>query len=151
MKKSILFFAVIIIFAVSAQAQISNPATWSFTAKKLSGGKYELHLTATLANGWHVYSQKSSANGPGPTTITFNSNALVNTKGTVKEVGQLVKKYEEVFNTNVLFYEKKVDFIKTVTVKGNIKTNVSGNIQYTLCNDSKCLPPKTVDFSISLN
>jgi hypothetical protein len=125
MKKSILFFAVIIIFAVSAQAQISNPATWSFTAKKLSGGKYELHLTATLANGWHVYSQKSSANGPGPTTITFNSNALVNTKGTVKEVGQLVK--------------------------GNIKTNVSGNIQYTLCNDSKCLPPKTVDFSISLN
>lgn len=137
--------------AFSSNAQITSPATWSFTAKKLTAGKYELHLTATLTSGWHIYSQKSSADGPGPTNFTFNPNALVETRGSVKEVGKVIKKYEENFLVNVLYYEKKVDFVKTVTVKDNIKTNISGKVDYTLCNDSKCLPPKTLEFSISLN
>ena len=44
----------------------------------------------------------------------------------------------------------KVDFVQVVKLKANAKTNVSGNVEFQTCNDEKCLPPKTVNFSIAL-
>jgi thiol:disulfide interchange protein DsbD len=35
-------------------------------------------------------------------------------------------------------------------VKGTVKTNMAGKVEYMLCNDKECLPPKKVDFSIAL-
>ena len=47
-------------------------------------------------------------------------------------------------------YSNKVDFVQVVKVKGKAKTNVTGKLEFQTCDDKKCLPPKTVNFSIAL-
>jgi DsbC/DsbD-like thiol-disulfide interchange protein len=151
-KRSLLNFIVLILLLAPAgiMAQIKNPVKWNYSAKKLSAGKYELRMTAILEKGWHIYSQNTPEGGPVPTTFTFTKNPLVTLTGPIKEVGKLESHFEKLFDVDVKQYSDKVDFVQTVTVKGTVKTNMAGNVEYILCNDKECLPPKKVDFSIAL-
>lgn len=152
LKKSLLSLFVLIIFLAPAaiMAQVKNPVKWTYSAKKLSTGKYELHMTAAVEKGWHIYSQKTPDGGPVPTAFTFTKNPLVTLAGPVNEVGKLETHFEKLFDVDVKQYSDKVDFVQVVTVKGNVKTNVGGKVAYMLCNDKECLPPKEVNFSIAL-
>ncbi len=141
-------FFLLISHFLSAQV---NPVQWSFTAKKIAQNKYEVRMTASLLKGWHIYSQKTPDGGPEPTKITFLPGALVKiAAGIPKETGTLIKKMDNSFGVNVFYYSGKVDFVQTVTVKGPVKTNISGDINYMVCDDSKCLPPTSVKFNILL-
>lgn len=146
----ILFVILNFCIAIASIAQIKNPVQWSYSNKKISDKTYELHATATLEPGWHIYSQTTGKGGPVPTSFTFNNNPLVTKTGTVKELGKIEKTFDKNFNTTVKYYGKKVDFVQTVKLKANVKTDVTGEIQYMLCNDKNCLPPKKISFTISL-
>jgi hypothetical protein len=50
----------------------------------------------------------------------------------------------------VLSYSDKVQWVQTVKVKGGIKTNISGTIEYMVCDDSHCLPPTKKSFDLKL-
>lgn len=134
--------------AVNAQQKVS----WNFIAKKLTGNNYELRITAIPPMGWHIYSQKTPDGGPVPTEFKFTNNALV-TVGTSKpkEVGKLVTYFDKNFKVDVKYFEGKVEFVKNVTVKGKIKTNISGTVESMICNDRTCMPPTMEKFNISLN
>jgi thiol:disulfide interchange protein DsbD len=43
-----------------------------------------------------------------------------------------------------------VTFLQNVTVKGNVKTNLAGTIEYMLCNEKECLPPRKNPFTVAL-
>ena len=85
MKKIVLGF-VLLMFTIGVNAQ--QKVTWTYTAKKLAGDKYELHIIAQPPAGWHIYSQTTPDGGPVPTSFTFNKNPLVTLAGTVKEKGK---------------------------------------------------------------
>ncbi len=143
-----LFFAALTSMVIG---QMNNPVTWTYEAKKRSAGTYDIVLTADVAHPWHIYSQNTGKGGPIPTTITLKSNPLISyTKGKAKEVGKLEKTFDENFKTNVLFFSDKVQFVKTVKVKGGIKTNLSGTVEYMVCDESKCLPPVKKTFDLKL-
>lgn len=138
----------ILVNAAIAQQKIN----WSFVAKKLPGSKYELHMTATPPMGWHVYSQTTPEGGPIPTEFKFTNNSLVTVAAAKpKEAGKLVTYFDKNFKVDVKYFEGKVDFVKTVTVKGKIKTNISGTVESMICNDRTCMPPTTEKFNIALN
>lgn len=150
MKKTFIILVAIFLVAL-AQAQ-QQKISWSFTAKKLADNKYELHLTATPPMGWHVYSQLTPEGGPIPTSFKFTTNGLVTVAGTKpKEAGKLVTYFDKNFKVDVKYFEGKVDFVKTVAVKGKIKTNISGSVESMICNDRTCMPPTTERFNIPLN
>ena len=69
-------------------AQIQNPVSWTATSKKIADKTYEIHLTATIHEGWHVYSQTTPEGGPVPTSISFTKNPLLDLNGTAKEIGK---------------------------------------------------------------
>ena len=48
-------------------------------------------------------------------------------------------------------YSNFVEFVQKIKLKANVKTNFSGSVEYQTCDDKKCLPPKTVNFSIAIN
>ncbi len=149
MKNSILSILLTAILT-GCLAQPKNPVNWTFSSTKLGNNKYELKMTATLGSGWHIYSQKTPEGGPEPTKFDFAPNGLVTNTGIPKEVGKIIKKQDEGFGVEVMYYSNKVDFVQTVTVKGGIKTNISGKVHYMLCDDSKCLPPTEASFNIAL-
>jgi hypothetical protein len=139
-----------LLFATSVFGQSNKQVQWNFTSKKVSDNTYEIHMTATVNGDWHLYSQNVGVDGPVPTSFNFNKNPLLVLDNKVKEVGALVKKKEEVWGGVVNYYQNKVNFIQVVKLKGNIKTNVAGKVEFMVCNESQCLPPSTVDFKVSV-
>lgn len=133
-----------------AMAQSSKQVTWTTSAKKLTDKMYEVHMTATIGGNYHIYSQHPGGDGPIPTSFKFTKNPLVTPTGPVKEVGKVVKKLESAWGFVVLYYEKTVDFVVTVNVKSNAKTNLAGTVEYMVCDDHQCLPPSDTDLNIKI-
>lgn len=148
MKKIFTAFLALVA-VVSLQAQSDKQVKWTFESKKIAENTYELHMTAEVGGNFHIYSQ-NAGDGPMATTFTFTKSPLVTLDGTVKELGKQKKVFEEVFNSEVRYFEKKVDFVQVVKVKGKAKTNVAGKVEFIVCNDRECLPPSTVNFKVAV-
>jgi thiol:disulfide interchange protein DsbD len=143
--------AIAIFFSVACFAQVKNPVKWSFSSKKIGATTYEVHLTATLEGGWHMYSQTTPDGGPVPTSIEFIKNPLLSIEGPAKEIGKLEQRHEELFGVDVKQFSNKVDFVQTVKMKGKAKTAINGTIEFMTCDDHQCLPPTSQKFSVILN
>jgi DsbC/DsbD-like thiol-disulfide interchange protein len=148
--KRMIFGMLLMLFGAVANAQISNPVKWSYTATKIADKTYEIHLTASIDGNWHLYAQ-DAGEGPEPTTIAFTPNPLLSFEGKVKEVGKMEKSYDKNFNSVLKFYGKKVDFVQKVKLKSPIATVVKGSVTFMVCNDRQCLPPRDVPFSINIS
>ena len=135
---------------VSCKAQIEEPVKWSFTATKKSDKVYEIKVTANVQKSWHIYSQTTPDGGPVPTSFTFKPNPLITITGIPKENGKLLITHDKNFGVDVKYYSEKVEYVQTVTLKAAVKTNITGNVEFMVCNDVKCLPPKKVAFDIKL-
>ncbi len=149
MKRVVLAFAFLSIAMISF-AQIENPVSWNYEVKKKTADTYDVVVTATIEHPWHIYSQNTGKGGPVPTSFTFKTNPLITKSGAVKEVGKLEKIYDKNFGTDVLSYSEKVQFVQTIKVKGGIKTNISGTVEYMVCDDSHCLPPTKKSFDLPI-
>lgn len=149
MKKSFLLAAALL-FTLGAMAQLKDPVQWSYNARKKGDKVYEVVISAVFAKPWHLYSQTTPDGGPLPTKITFKQNPLVIVDGKAKEVGALKTIHDDNFGVDVKYYSDKVDFVQTVKLKGNVKTNISGSVEYMVCDDTQCLPPTTKNFDIKL-
>ena len=140
----------VLMITTLASAQSAKQVKWSFTSKKIAEKTYEIHMTASLNGNWHMYAQNVGVDGPVPTTFTYTKNPLLSVDGKPKEVGKVIKKKEEVWGGVVNYYEKSVNFIQVVKVKGNIKTNIAGKVEFMVCDDQQCLPPSQVEFTVNL-
>jgi len=151
MKKFV--FILLAVFSVGlVSAQSLNPVSWNFSSKKINDKEFELQLTATIQQGWHLYSQTQPEDAIAqPTSFNFNKNPLLDLNGKVKEVGKMEKYKDEKLDISANQYSNKVVFVQRVKMKGKAKTAVTGKLEFQTCNDEKCLPPKTVNFSIALN
>lgn len=148
--KKIAVTVVLAFLSVMAFAQMPNPVSWTYEAKKVTADTYEVILTAKVESPWHIYSQNTGSGGPIPTKVSFKKNPLIMTAGKVKEVGRLEKVYDNNFKTDVLFFSGKVQFVQTVKMKSKAKTNLSGTVEYMVCDDSQCLPPTKKSFELKL-
>ncbi len=148
--KQFFLLTLLSVFLLNASAQIENPVKWMYSAKKTGDKTYEIHITATLDNKWHIYSQ-NAGEGPEPTTLTFDKNPLVKLDGKVLEQGKLEKEYDNNFKSELRFFSNKVDFVQKIKLKSSAATILKGSVSYMVCNDKKCLPPKEVPFSIKID
>jgi len=148
--KVILLSLLVLVSGAATFAQSNKEVKWSFSAKKIADKVYEVHLTALVNGDFHIYAQNVGVEGPIPTSFTFTKNPLLLLDGKVKEVGKVVKKTEEVWGGVVNYYERSVDFVQTVKVKGSAKTNLAGKVEYMVCDNEKCLPPAETTFSVAI-
>jgi DsbC/DsbD-like thiol-disulfide interchange protein len=149
MKILTILWASLLLSTATVFAQ--SPVKWKFSSKKINEGIYEIYLHADVDNPWHIYSQSSPDDVTLPTKISFKKNPIVTFMETPQEVGNLVKKYEEVLDITIAYYENKVTFVQKVKVKGKAKTTLSGTVTFMACDDHQCLPADAVDFTITLD
>jgi len=140
----------LLLWAVPVLSQTEDAIKWSFSSVKTADGSYDIHLTATLGEGWHTYSQETPSGGPVPTEISFTTNPLLSLQGAIREEGKLNKHFEPLFGVNVMQYSTRVDFVQKLTLRHPIRTTVKGRVRFMVCNDHECLPPATKEFEISL-
>ena len=151
MKYFYLSFSFLLIIFVS-NAQMTDPIKWAYSSKKIADKTYEIHLTATVQNTWHLYSQLQPADAINqPTEIIFKKNPLICFDGKIKEVGKMQLFKDEKLKISANQYANKVDFVQVIKLKANVKTNIIGSVEYQTCDDKKCLPPKKIDFAVAIN
>ncbi len=128
-----------------ASAQILNPVKFDYSVVKKGADNYELHIKTKIEPHWHLYSVNNPEGGAQATVVTIKQAKAV---GKVKELGKLISVHDAQFNVNQKYFENAVDFVQTVKGK-NLKV-VSGKIEYMVCNDRQCLPPKEVEFKVKM-
>src|SRR5215203_4295882 len=119
MKKLTLLFFSFFMAAMSFAQKELNPVIWSFSSKKISDKVYEIQMTATIDNGWHLYSQSQPKDAVAePTSFTFNKNPLVELDGKVKETGKMEKYTDKDLGISANQYSNKVVFTQKIKLKG---------------------------------
>ena len=140
-----LFF--ILFFAAAGFAQ--NPVMWSLQSD--AKGKpadnlksFKVRLSAAIEAPWHLYAIEQPEGGPIPTTITSAAPDAFAIDGKITSPPP-VTKFDENFRIPTKFFlkEAKFDFSVKSLSTGNVD-DFAVNVRYQVCNDTTCLPPKTV-------
>jgi thiol:disulfide interchange protein DsbD len=149
MKKIYLLLLLATVSLASVQSQILDPVKWSTSVKKVSDTEYDLISKATIDDKWHLYSQEVPENGPIPTAFTFEENQAYSLVGKPKESnGHTV--HDPVFDMVITFFENTATFTQRVKLTGNEGTTVKGEVEFMVCDDTRCLPPGYVDLVFKL-
>lgn len=146
MMKKLLFWFVSLLTVSVAYAQMTNPVKVQCQLKEVSATEAELVFNATIEQGWHMYSTEVVEFGPTPTTLEVEKISGAKLKGKLAPKGAPIKKYEEMFEADVFYFEHAATFVQKLTLEGG-KYHVEGYMEYGACNDQSCTPPTKVDFS----
>lgn len=132
-----------------AYSQENNTVTWSFESKKTAPKEYTIYLTATVKDGWYVYSQYlDSDDGPVKTQIVLDKNEDISLDGKATEEGGKIEGFDELFEMNITKYKKQLVIAQKVKITKS--TTVKGVVTFMTCNDEQCLPPSDVKFELKL-
>ncbi|KXN98245.1 thiol:disulfide interchange protein DsbD [Aequorivita aquimaris] len=142
--KKIYLFLLLAISLASVQSQILDPVKWSTSVKKISETEYDLIAKATIEDKWHLYSQEVPPDGPLPTLFTFEKNAAYKAVGKIKE-SKGVTEHDPVFDMVITFFANTATFTKRIQLTGNKGTTVKGEVEFMVCDDTRCLPPAYAD------
>jgi DsbC/DsbD-like thiol-disulfide interchange protein len=148
--KNIMILSVVLLFNISAHAQIEHPVKWAYAAKKTGNNEVTVFLKATIQSGWHIYSLNVKDGGPIKTSFTFDKSKEYSLAGKTIEPTPSAR-FEKAFNMQVSYFEKEVVFQQKIKLRSVGVKAVSGSLEYMTCNDKKCLPPEDVKFSIPLD
>lgn len=149
MKK---FFASVVfgLLSLTSIAQIYDPVDWKFSVKDIEGKDATLVITANIEPGWHVYSQFIEEGGPIPTLFKFDLDQGYSLVGTVTESPKAISAFDPNFNMQIAWHKIKVDFSQKIKLN-EPKLTVTGTLEFMTCNDTNCLPPEEVPFSITVD
>jgi len=148
MKYTTLFFTLFITWFINSQ--IYDPVTFTTSVEKLSDNEYQLISTASIEEGWHLYSQSVPEDGPIATTFTYdNTNGGFTLEGaTLEEKGHTVD--DPVFKMVITYFEESAVFKQKVKVEKGQQA-IHGVVEFMVCDDLRCLPPTEVDLVFQLS
>jgi thiol:disulfide interchange protein len=135
----------------SISAALGSPA--QVTAAIESGEQGNLlAVTATLEEGWHLYSLDQKPGGPQPTRITVAADSPLKLAGPFRpDVAAHKRTIKDVPGWNGLVVEEHAG---TVTWRAPLVKNpdgkageVRGSVSLQLCRDNACTPPETIPFT----
>ncbi|MEN0003986.1 MAG: cytochrome c biogenesis protein CcdA [Bacteroidota bacterium] len=136
----------------SLSAQILDPVSWETSVEKISDTEYDLIATATMEDGWTIYSQFTDDNGPVPTYFEFEPGDHYERVGEVTEKGKKKEGPDPLFGDVVVikYVASPVTFTQRVKVS-DINTPIKGYLEYMTCDDSRCLPPTEFNLKYDLS
>lgn len=148
MKRITLVLAFVFFSALGAFAQLEDPVSWTYAAKKVSKTEAVVFIKATLEEKWHIYSQTTKPGGPTRTVFTFSPSKDYTLVGKTIEPKPILK-FEKVFNMSVPYFEDEVVFQQKVKLNKPTAV-VKGKVEYGVCDDKSCLPPTELAFSVAI-
>jgi thiol:disulfide interchange protein DsbD len=143
--------------AAPSFAQKLDPIQWTLTpvqAKAAPGQSVVLKLTATMGEGWHLYSVTTPAGGPIPTSLKLAENPALS--GAKLYQSKPARKFDPNFQLDTETFEKQVDFYFVADLAKTAaagSAEIAANLRYQACTERECLPPrkKTVTATITVD
>jgi len=137
-------------FMTASFAQINNPVKWTMKSKQVSANEFDLIYSATIEEGWTVYSQYlESDDGPVATSFTYDEGGHYKLVGKNKESDNRVKKYDQVFEMDLIKFFNSAVMTQRVKINDFSKP-ITGYFTFMTCDAKKCLAPTDIDFNFAL-
>ena len=145
---------IILFLALPLISLAQNPTKWSLESdakgKTLKQDEtFRAKLKAEIEEGWHLYSVEQPTGGPFPTKITLAENTPFKIEGKIESPNPITK-FDPNFNIETKFFDRQAEF--NLPLKTTGETNAAAlavNVRFQVCNDTLCLPPKTVKVSFA--
>lgn len=147
MKKVQLSLALLLCTLVS-WAQMVEPVKWSHKVAT-EGQKLVVTFTATIEDGYHLYSTEIPDGGPQKTEFAFETIEGAQTVGQVQlTTGKELRHMDENFDMELGYYERSASFEQTFQLTDDTY-KIEGYVLFMSCNDEQCTPPTRYEFSIA--
>ena len=146
--KKLLITLLLTMTVTAAFSQINNPVHFKTELKALKGGEAELVFTATIDNGWHVYS--TGLGNSGPISATFNAVKMEGalTVGQLQARGHEIKQFDKLFDMELRYFEKAVTFVQKIKFT-KPTYDIDCYVEYGACNDVACMPPSEAELKVT--
>ncbi len=147
------FFALFLLFFSLLKSQnaikIPEVVKWKTSYLSINDNSGKILISAAIQPEWHIYSIEPNAEGPVPTTITFEPSANYDLKGQINEP-QGEKKMDEAFGIEIKSFSKEAAFSQILQRKTNDAFSINGTIEFMSCNNVQCNPPRTIAFTVEI-
>jgi thiol:disulfide interchange protein DsbD len=141
---------VVVFFALPLVSWAQNPISWRLEADAAKGkslktnDSFTAKVTADLEEGWHLYALEQTEGGPIATKIYLPENSFFKLAGDISSPAPRTD-FDQNFQIETKFFDRQATFTLPVKTIGAANgDDLAVNVYYQTCNDSVCLPPKTV-------
>ena len=147
-------FLLLIVLFLPLSALAQNPVSWSLESdakgKSLKKDEtFKVKLKANIEGDWHLYAVEQPEGGPFPTKITVAENLPFQIEGKITSSTPITK-FDPNFQIDTKFFAKQAEFNLPLKANGEAKADdLAINVRFQVCNDTLCLPPKTVKVSFA--
>ena len=146
MKLRLLTLVAMIATVIAASAQILNPVTWTTSVEMTSNTEGVINYTASIEEGWHLYSTSLPDGGPNPTSVTYDLLEGVELVGELTPSRPAPETIDMVFHLKLGWWTGDVTLTQAFRLTAPAY-NIEGYISYQGCNDESCIPPTKETFS----
>ncbi len=145
---SLLLSAWLAAFAVGAQKL--SPITWDVAVENNTPDHATVKFSASIENGWHLYSLDLPDGGPNSTSITFDLPDGVATEGELTPSRPTIEKFDPIFNLKLSWWDSSVNFTQQLSITDGKAHEINGTIFFQACNDQTCIAPQKVPFTVTV-
>ena len=145
-----LLLPLLIFFQLTSFSQNQlNPVSWTITYVDKPNNEGEIIFKAKIDKNWHIYSQRPTDAGPIPTSFSVTPNANMALTGKVEEANAH-EEYVKAFEAKVYVFEGEAVFTQNIKRKSKSSFTIATSLEYMTCNDMQCLPPKTIELTVTV-
>ena len=136
MTRNILF-SFISIFSLNAQD--IEPVNWDYNVNKINDNEYNISFSASILNGWKLYSQFSPDEGALPTSFRFINNISDFEADELFNEDDYIVGFDNVFKMDLFYYENDANFNQNIKLLDKDLNQIKVEIDYSSCDDELCI------------
>lgn len=149
-----------VVAAASLSCLGQSPSAWTLSSDARgeglkAGDTFRASLKADIEPGWHLYALEQPEGGPIATTIKVTSGKPFEITGLIDSPKPIVKRDGLFLGSDgepleTKYFETAAVFgIPLKAVTDAAADDVSLDVRFQLCNDTSCLPPKTIQVTFA--
>ena len=150
MKRTIFSIAILLLTFIGAFSQIKTPIKWNNKVEMTSAKEGDFVFIVTVDQGWHLYGFNLPEGGPKSTNIIFDKNDNVELIGSIVPSIPPVEKVDPIFSLQLSWWDSNVTFKQKFRIKDDVKTTITGRIEFQGCNNESCIAPTKEVFSLEV-
>ena len=149
-KRKLLTLAALLLIPIAfVNAQVLEPVAWSFKSEKIAEKSYDIVMTATIDDTWHLYAIDLPEGGPTPTSFTFDTPEGYTLEGRPVAVNQPEVKFDSSLDMDLGLHSGIAEFRQRISIS-KLPVTVSGFVTFMSCDDRQCLPSRDLEFSVNI-
>lgn len=150
MKRTIFSIAILLLTFIGAFSQIKTPIKWNNKVEMTSAKEGDFVFVVTVDQGWHLYGFNLPEGGPKSTNIIFDKNDNVELIGSIVPSIPPTEKVDPIFSLQLSWWDSNVTFKQKFRIKEDVKTTITGRIEFQGCNNESCIAPTKEVFSLEV-